>query len=204
MTARRVPSSLTGRLKMMSARMSLSSSGGSLVSASCGACAVPVMRTRASTPVFGIVRVAVTSRSGLMSGVPANLSVPSRTRSNRRPWNSYVPRTVLTVPTGVIGPPGSFRMRRSPPTVMLRLPSAVPVGPPGRMSLPRRTRLSGMTRWTSRATGSNALGGAAGASAEAASGAAAAAAAGARLLDARERRPGRLFRTPAAFDFALG
>ena len=52
-------------------------------------------------------------------------------------------------------------MRRSPPTVMFRLPSAVPVGPPGRMSLPRRTRLSGATRCTSSATGSNALGGAA-------------------------------------------
>ena len=36
-----VPSSLTGRLKTISARMSDSSSGGLLVSASCGAFAVP-------------------------------------------------------------------------------------------------------------------------------------------------------------------
>ena len=61
-----VPSSLTGRLKTISARMSLSSSGGLLVSVSCGALAVPVTRIRASTPVFGISRVAVTSRIGLI------------------------------------------------------------------------------------------------------------------------------------------
>ena len=82
-----VPSSLTGRLKTMSARMSDSSSGGVLVSSSSGDLTDPVMCTRASTPVFGISRVAVMSSSGLISGSPVNLTVPPRTRSNRRPWN---------------------------------------------------------------------------------------------------------------------
>ena len=48
------PSSLTGRLNTISARMSDSSSGGSLVSSSSGALTLPVMCTRASTPVLGI------------------------------------------------------------------------------------------------------------------------------------------------------
>ena len=77
-----VPSSLTGRLKTISARMSDSSSGGVLVSSSSGAWALPVMCTRASTPVFGISRVAVTSSSGFIVAVPVNLIVPSRCRSN--------------------------------------------------------------------------------------------------------------------------
>ena len=83
-----VPSSFTGRLKTISARMSDSSSGGVLVSASSGAFAVPVMRTRASTPVFGISprRADVEDRIDL--GSPMNRSVPPRTRSKRRPWNS--------------------------------------------------------------------------------------------------------------------
>ena len=52
-----VPSSLIGRLKTISDRMSDSSSGGVLESASSGRRSVPVMRTRASTPVSGILRV---------------------------------------------------------------------------------------------------------------------------------------------------
>ena len=63
-----LPSSLTGRLKMTSDRMSDSSSGGVLLSSSSGS-SEPLMCTRASTPVLGITRRALTSSNGLRSPV---------------------------------------------------------------------------------------------------------------------------------------
>jgi hypothetical protein len=75
-----------GRLKMISDRMSPSSSGGVLDSSSSGRCASPCTRTRASTPDTS--RVAVTFNCGLVGSGPLKLTVPSRRSSKRRPWNS--------------------------------------------------------------------------------------------------------------------
>ena len=54
------------------------------------------------------------------------------------------------------GASASLVMSMSPPTVMFRSPTDVPDGPPGRMSLPRRTRFSGIVSLMSISTGANA------------------------------------------------
>ena len=125
---------------MISDRMSACSSGGLLVSVSSGLRIVPPTCTRASTPEMS--RVAEMSSVGLTGMKPSNRTRPSRSMSNRRPWNSYVPRTVFTWPTKRIGRAWRLLTRRSPPSVTLRLPSPIGVFP-GWMSLPLTTRSSG-------------------------------------------------------------
>ena len=145
-----VPSSLTGRLKTISARMSLSSSGGVLDSSSCGALAVPVMCTRASTPVSGISRVAVMSSIGLIVGVPVK-----RMRAVARQIELAALERVGAA-HGVDRPDQRHRPARIFADAQVAADRDVQIAerragrPPGRMSLPRSTRLSGITTWTSR------------------------------------------------------
>ena len=79
------PSAFTSRLKMISARMSDSSSGGVLEKLSFGLRAVPCTRMRASTPLGSMMRRAVTSSVGSISRPPWNWMRPSRRISKRRP-----------------------------------------------------------------------------------------------------------------------
>ena len=199
-----VPSSLTGRLKTMSARMSLSSSGGSLVSAR-------LRRLRGAGDAHARLDAGV--RNGARRGDVEERVDAGRAGELERAVAHQVepaPLEFVGAAHGVDRADGRDRAARFLPDAQVAADRDVEI-PERRAGRPARPDVLAAQhqvvgndevdverdrverarwRWERRPAS--------------VSGGGLRSRRGARLLDARERRPGRLFRAAAAFDFAFG